>query len=286
MLDKLSLASLNTILPEDACRLLKGTYSNFTVTRTNLHNKVLVFRKSPNKKREKGTIAVHCDQAISGRSYPNLIVLNPSHFQCFNQMKGLLALLVSDPDELRVIRVDHTVDVPIEIDSIFRSLRFGRKKSKADYQDGVSLSGFELGKYPEHLSVYDKAKREKVPGPLSRIEFRQYGAKVPVKKFGDLQMLVNYMPFGRLMFLQTRSEKDMAFQNERSKGLILEELVKRKGFQGAIKLLNRHSNFQRDFGSLIERDPRIPDLNLLYRANLETFFEISASTGYMGVNND
>jgi hypothetical protein len=64
----------------------------------------------------------------------------------------------------------------------------------------------------------------------------------------------------------------------------LKDAIYTLGAQGAFKTFNKHSNFSRDFGQLIEENPDIPNLDLIYQQELRGFFNQGSMNGYRQTN--
>jgi len=202
---------------------------------------------------------------------PTQIQVNPSRFGSFEEMSQILSK-VDNLEHLEVARIDHCVDVEIPIETIFQGASWTRKRLREKYSQG-SMTGFYFGKHPEVLCVYDKARKEKLDGVLTRLELRQYQKKVPVKDYLRLPELVHHEPFKIIKFQRV---KDMDQGLLRGTGEFKISLLKRwlqlYGFQGAFKKLNPNSNFNRDFGHFIETDPAQPRLDEIYQNNLRQYF--------------
>lgn len=263
MLDKLTLTSSESVSLEKAQYGLAGRYATIKVTATKYHRLVYCFCRLSNGIAEQ-LLTLHINPASPWIS-PTKIELNPSKFANFDSLAAMLSNVVTI-GSTRITRLDHTVDIEPSLRIIHESLIFSRKKFREIYGAGHSLTGFYVGKHPEVLCVYEKKIGNET---LTRIELRQHGEKAPIRRFVELPQLTNFRPFDRLEF---KSVKPQCSLRESSKAALLRELVGKVGAQGAYKLLNRNSNFKRDFRGVLERPAEIPDLNDLYQKNLKSFF--------------
>lgn len=263
MLDKLALTGFQTITFEDACQQLKGLYSSYKLTGSGLHRLIASFRAGQNH-----LVTVHTQPRF--RTVPPVkIELNPTTFRNIGDCIDLVGRLV-DWRGLSVCRLDHAVDIPVSVENVFESLNFSRKKRRETYFDGTELTGFYLGTPPELLCVYDKARERKLSEPLTRIEVRQYRNKVPVTSLQGLPSLRHYSPFARIKFFEVDQSPSGENVISKTKRTILRETIHEFGAHGAYKILNRHSNFRRDFGRCLSPS-KIPNLDAIYRANLSAF---------------
>ena len=222
---------------------------------------------------------------------PMRIEVNPSQFPNLRSLRGLLSFLFDDPDLLQVRRADHCVDVEIPVEQIFKTLAMTRKRVRETYKQD-KLTGFYLGNWPETLCCYDKYKQLTVKARkqkylksmsdpnvikcLTRLELRQDSYKVPIKTFDQITELAQYEPFKALSFFDVDTKTTN--QKEVSKALLLKSMVDELGLQGAIKSLNHHSNFLRDFNKVLTKKVDVPDLNHLYQQQVLNF--IGGKDGY------
>lgn len=273
MIDKLTMTSSEVVDPELASRQIKDHYKRVITTRTLYHNRVLVFFRPMQQNREgEHLLSLHVDPSLPSYGQTK-IELNPSRFSCFGELRELVSHIFCDENELRISRLDHAVDVELPVERIHQSLVYPRKKSREVYKDGRKLTGCYIGAYPEKLSIYDKALESGLDGVLTRIELRQHNAKVMVKSFQKLPELVSAMPFESLKFFVPKTDPGEENQEQLEKLSSLQELFRSKGAQGAYKILNKHSNFKRNFKDCFEADPGIPNLNQLYNQNMLRFFK-------------
>jgi hypothetical protein len=269
MLDKLHLTSHRHINLDEASRHLEGRYTHCIPTSTKYHKQVLLFKQAiEGEKEPRQLLAVHTEPKLGGVS-PLKIEVNPSRLESLDNLTELISLVCS-PEDMRISRIDHCVDVLIDVRTIHQSLIFSRKKSREVYKQGHTLTGFYLGTFPERLAVYDKALEQGEASVCSRVELRQYGEKVPIRFYSDLKKLIHYKPFERLQFREVNDSPPQSVR-EATRRAILRESIEAYGAQGAYKVLNRHSNFRRDFDSLLGQSTNIPNLDAVYLKNIQQF---------------
>ncbi len=269
MLDKLALTSPKTELTQElACQLLKGHFSKCTLTGTKYHQTVLSFYQLEGGKH---LLSLHLQPRHSHISQLK-IEINPTHFSGFKDMTMLLGLF-AEPNDLKISRIDHSVDLEgVNVGDIYSSLILSRKKSKEVYSDGINIESFYFGKAPEKLLVYDKAKELKeLELVRTRIELQQSREKVPFNRYTDLPRYRNFAPFQKLQFKMIDPSVAHSLRDHQKQTLINDWLMQ-QGAQTTYKVFNRHSNFRRDISPMLIDDNRIPDLDKVYQQNLGMYF--------------
>jgi hypothetical protein len=272
MLDKLALTSAHTVLLQDAKKSLAGQFDKCLEIGSKYHQQVCVFKYQDELEGKEGghVLTLHLKPRYPTIS-PLKIEINPSRFKSFEALNDLLSLF-HDPRHFNVSRVDHTVDLPVSVAEVYCSLLFPRKQIRRDFR-GNTLEGFYVGKFPELLCVYDKSLQAKQKGPLTRVELRQFGKKVPVQFYSELPELISYRPFERLSFVETSTPDNFSSINLTKKSKFLAEAIEKLGAQGAFKAFNKHSNFKRDFKFCLKQNSKIPDLDSIYQDNLKKYFQ-------------
>ncbi len=269
MIDKLSLSPPENISSEKACQLLEGNYSSYFITKSNHFNKVIVFYKGALRK-SPTLLALHTEprNSISGTTK---IELNPTHFESNQKMMLVLGKLI-DPAFAKVTRLDCTVDVELPIEKVNRQLLVQRKRARSDFDEGGRLTGVTYGKLPEVLCIYDKASKEKLPTPLTRLELKQFKHKIPIGTLAELGQLKTFCPFAKFKFIDTKNPNELT-RGKQIKASFLREMVDSMGATGAMKYLNTQHNFNRNFGNVLTTSIDVPNLDMIFQRNLELFFK-------------
>lgn len=267
MLDKLVLSTWDCVSAEDVASALGC--SAHRVQRTKYHDAVYTFKREGAPK-PSHILTLHTKPVRIGIA-PTKLEINPSRFKNFSELDGMLNSFI-DTSKLQISRIDYAVDVTLSIEAIRRSLVLSRKKNREVFKKGHTLNGFYLGKRPEQLIVYEK----KIDGkpPSTRLGLRQSAKKVLIREYTSIAEVKNAKPFENIRFKTLREnavEKDWA----RAKGWEL--LVAEHGAQGTVKILNKYSNFSRDFGHLIEPDPTMPNLDELFQDSIASYFTESGT---------
>jgi len=270
MLDKLNLtAPKSDQTKENACKLLQGQYQYTSMEVSKYHHEVIVFHLS----RVKGDTLLSLHLRPRYSNGPAIIIeMNPAKFNSYSAMNKIINEL-TDPEELTITRVDHSVDViGHSVDEINSKLIYSRKKSTEIRKNSVELETLYLGNKPERIMIYNKSLQAGLGADLkTRIEVQQYRAKVAIKSYRNLADYQSFEPFSNLKFLSVKTDLTEPLDKKNSDWIRAN--INKYGAQGAFKNLNRHSNFKRNYGHLFKVDTDIPNLNLIYQNNLKKFFK-------------
>mgnify|MGYP003329577246 CR=1 FL=1 len=269
MIDKLALTTHEVLAPDYVAKQLRGLYSSVQETGSKYHLRVQSYRTTHENDDDAQLIAIHSAPRHSSIS-PTKIEVNPTRFGSFTALKNLIQRLV-DPLGCTITRLDHAVDLPIQIEAIQATLIWPRKQDREVYKSR-KLTGFYLGKPPEQLAVYDRARKLGTAGPLTRLELRQYRDRLPFRAFGDLPRLIEQRPFGKILWLNLDRDHECLGTRQTNSLKQLQGMVSHYGAHQAFKLMNEHSNFRRNFSAQLERPTTIPNPDELYARNIERFF--------------
>jgi hypothetical protein len=202
------------------------------------------------------------------KAAPTRIEVNPPRFGSASEMMHVLSCIDS-PATLFVNRIDHAVDVSLPVERVLQEIWFSRKTAREQYKRGKP-TGCYLGKRPEQLCVYDRAKRARQLGPITRIEMRQWRERAAIRRLSELPSLIDAPVFERVLFFEINSSVDAEAQAS-PKFLRLKSHIDAGGFTHAYQSLNQQKNFWRDHKELIRPSTLIPDLNNMYRDELLLF---------------
>jgi DNA relaxase NicK len=239
----------------------------------------LIYHRDKNKKNH--LVSIHLEPKLPNVS-PLKIEINPSHFDSHEGLRMFLGQFCLI-DDLKITRVDHSVDVYTHSVTDFHSaLVCSRKKSRELYKSGVELTTFYLGNRPERVIVYNKALKDGASDQLkTRVEVQQYRDKVPITSFVKLVNYQSINPFEILNFKEIPDIEPEALA-DRKKLLRLKYEINMRGAQASYKYLNSHSNFKRDFGHLFRSAEHFPDLQEIYKSNLKKYFMPQGGVGGSG----
>lgn len=270
MLDKLCMTSPRKVSQETLLKNLQGYFTSRCEKSTNFHNKLLVLYNGK-RKDDCHVISLHLEPNPKYRDIaPLKIEINPSRFESKDKMDALLEK-VTDLEELKIVRIDHAVDLSgHSVEDVKKTILLSRKHSREVFKKCTELTGFYLGKPPEVLVIYDK--KNPYDEVQTRVELRHFRYKVPIKEYNRLSEYLSESPFNAVKFLTLKNGSNPNGYDSRKRAQY-EFLSQEHGAQFAYKYLNRGSNFKRDFKDLIIERKDIPDLNELYRENLVHFFK-------------
>ena len=66
----------------------------------------------------------------------------------------------------------------------------------------MGKTGIRVGKKPETLSIYDKAKKHNLDSDWTKMEIQLYGKKLPTKELDKLYPLILGMDFNPLINIE------------------------------------------------------------------------------------
>lgn len=204
---------------------------------------------------------------------PLRLELSPFTTRTFDRLVTTLSEF-ADPENLSIVRIDHAVDVPVATSVVLQSAFSPRKNYRSDFVRGRP-SGIYIGKKPEQLCIYDRARKLHIDGDLTRIELRQWGNRASVPTLAALPDLLTRNPFEELRFYSIR--KPIPNDSARTRERLHEaaSAIEGSNFMLAFQRLNEHNNFRRNYEEFLDQEFRVPDLWTIYRAELEAFFGLA-----------
>ena len=214
---------------------------------------------------------------------PTEIQLNPSNWGSFSLIKNTLNK-ITNLEALKVLRIDHAVDIERPIEATFYSLRVKHKQDCTVFNENMFkrgvLTGYYLGSKssPELYCIYDKGfqlssngscKRDKSHnlGTRTRIEVRQKKKKILLPNFLDLPKYQEISPFNNIEWLEMNNLME---NDERSQAL--QTLIRKDGLTNVYQQLNNHNNFKRNYKMLMSQVSFSDELTNSYWCNLGQFF--------------
>ena len=213
------------------------------------------------------------------------LVCNPSKFENFQHFLGVISGLTGELPfkELKIRRVDFSIDFPVKPIQILQGLDVKFKRSRKQFFEiDKSSSGVSVGRRPEVINVYDKAKVQRTKRPLTRLEIQLTASKVPFKNLYELGQALkdqtignSFKPFKNLSISKVIPSPSLLLQNsskERSQ-LEMSVLINKLGFLMAKNLLNSSNNFGRNFKKNYESIPWATQPDEILRRSLKMFAE-------------
>lgn len=219
---------------------------------------------------------------ISACSYE----LNLQQWGCFSRFISDLKRF-SDPEFLKIKRIDHAVDISMPVFKVHQGLRV-RSKGEHDQYDEPSirkrckralLTGFYIGEKPEKFCIYDKGyellktveRLKRNPGTdlgvCTRIELRQFGKSVPFSRLLDLPNYVEANLFNSIEFYEFPEEM------KTQRGEEFKTAAIHKGFHVAFCEFNEGNNLKRTIIKQLTEVPLSDQLHEFHREKLRSFID-------------
>jgi hypothetical protein len=192
------------------------------------------------------------------------LITRPSAFPNFEEYLAYLKQILFEQEiqDLRLTRLDLAIDYSQPISSVLPGFDFKWKQAQVSFIDeGGQRTGVRIGKGTEKLQIYDKAIESNLPHFLTRIEIQLSGAKLPtrsLKGFQEALLQNDWNPFEIVTLSQVTFPDDLeAFTKaEQDRLRSLKPVLNREGFFAAKRHFGHQGNFQRDYLSLINIQPR------------------------------
>lgn len=165
----------------------------------------------------------------------------------------------------KVYRIDFTVDIFKEYEDVHRGLDVKYKRANVEFLGGSIRTGVLIGTGNDKISIYNKAKKENVKKPWTRIE-RQLSSsklikeKIGISKLGDLRYklpkILDFSPLSivtlnHLDFVEPVSPTTDQLERFNE----LKALIKHEGLFLTRKKLTKNRNFGRDYGKFFVLTP-------------------------------
>jgi hypothetical protein len=187
------------------------------------------------------------------------LVSNPNKFNDWSDYELLIQSLlpVDCLESAKVSRLDLNIDFNKPFSELIRQIDLKNKRCALTFMDdGGSRTGIIVGKGKEQIVIYDKAKKERLEKPLSRIELRLSGSKLPTKSISDIPSKIREMSFfDKVAGFDVEVGKGPFLPDQEKKLTQFEGVLNRDGLFAAKRSLNKTRNFNRDFKSLINLKP-------------------------------
>jgi hypothetical protein len=227
-----------------------------------------------------------------GRVYDKLAFRSTGSMHYTEMQNVLHNLFDRDPANLRVSRIDLAVDLEnITVDFFYRNAiaprkHFSREFGRYTPSGTVAIETVYMGRRPNCFRIYSRTAKRMAAGETSsvpfcelvRIEREMGGAGVPesIRTVGSINNVLSLDAFSSLKIITMRDS------DERSKTVLewlaargLRELLRERGAQQTIRILNKYSNrnaarLRRNLG--IEEcsiTASVPDLNDRFRRSLQ-----------------
>lgn len=214
----------------------------------------------------------HMDNAYVWRFFSR-----PSVFETWAEWERYMSALIGAEElpRMRILRLDLALDYSCDIARMIAALDVPGKQIKVAYRDKAGAkTGILLGSGAEKIQIYDKAREQRIPGPLTRIEFQLLGKKLPGRTIETLcdSFRNGWNPFEKLQLAEHLVEPQLT-EGRQKRAARLQSLMEQEGFFSARQTLNGDGNFGRDFGPLLKRTPWQEQPAEAFRRTLRGFLD-------------
>lgn len=246
--------------------------SRIPVTRKILKNRAIYYEIGY------GTRVVHLKINDHNRTVTELIS-NPNRFDFWGEYMKMISIAIPEPTlkNLVITRLDLNLDFEVEFATLIQEIDLKLKQSSIQYEDdGGRRTGINIGKKPESIVIYDKAHKENLIHPRTRIELRLTGDRLPTRNLFDIEDSVRSPKiFNGIVGLRIIDTPSLRTNSKLQPFLAI---LTRDGYFAARKAFNLNRNFHRDIESLIS--PQLWDLqpNQLFQEHIKTFFNNEGDT--------
>lgn len=203
------------------------------------------------------------------------LISNPNRFNNWKNYCGFLSSIIPQNTlaGARVTRLDLNLDFKCSFPSLIQKLDIKNKRSAVTFMDSSGCrTGLIIGKGDEKIEIYDKAKKEKLENPHSRIELRLGKEKLPSRSIFEIpKALTEGLYFDGLVGVTTHFTDAPTNQEQSQRLSTFKNYLERDGFYSAKKAMNQSRNFERDFAKLVKIQPWAIQLSQLFKTNLKMF---------------
>lgn len=205
-------------------------------------------------------------------------ITNPNRFGTLNKYFDYLESIGIPEDfvDTKISRLDLNLDFTLDYQTLIQSYNVKNKRVEHEFIE-VSQTGIRSGRGNECIEIYNKSLKEKYSNPLTRIEVRLKGKKIPFKNLDDLKKnfvikIGKSKVFENVELLSANVLSDQILPSSlHKKAAIIADTLKNDGFMKLRKKYNKNSNFSRDIGRILQTIPWPKQPNELYLENIQSF---------------
>ncbi len=205
------------------------------------------------------------------------LISNPNKFKTWQNYYSFISSLIPKESlvSAQVTRVDLNLDFECSFSSLTQMLDIKNKRSALTFTDESGCrTGLIIGKGNEKIEIYDKAKKEKLSTPHSRIELRLGKDKLPSRSIIDIPKVVtDGLYFSGLVGLNTHFTDTITNAEQSQRLATFKHNLDRDGFYSAKKTMNQSRHFDRDFAKLIKIKNWAVQPSQLFKTNVKTFIQ-------------
>ncbi len=203
-------------------------------------------------------------------------VSNPNRFSSWNTFWSFFSSLIprSTTSSAIITRADFNLDFACSFSNLIESIDIKHKQSSLTFlDDSGERTGLIVGKGAESIAIYDKAKKERIDTPLTRVELRLHRSKLGK---GSLEQFPNTVQqcslFESLIGVTVTRSKVPLSDDQQTRLSNFNSLRRRDGYYSAKKLMNQARNFDRDFSKIIKIEEWTIQPKDLFRHGIKRFF--------------
>lgn len=203
---------------------------------------------------------------------------NPNNFENWGSYLACIESLFPSQSiqTAKISRLDLNLDFSQPFETLIGKIDIKNKSIQTRYDDkGGRRTGMYIGKEPSTIVIYDKSKKEKLPSPLTRIELRLSGYKLPSRSIKEVtKELQRKTFFAELVGCELNFKENNLNENQKSKTQEFKSIMKRDGLYAARKTMNQSRNFDRDFNKIIETTQWATPISEAYRGQIKRFIGV------------
>jgi hypothetical protein len=228
-----------------------------------------------------GTQRVNCVLGKQTSTEFNKVITNPSHGRfCSSTELNLMLLFGPTVLQSKIYRIDFTADIYEEYQQVLRGLDVKYKSANIEYIGKSVRTGVKIGANNDKVIIYNKALKEKVDKPWTRIERQMSGSKVPIKKLIELRYalpdILDFDPLGIVTLNNLELIKpDFPKGEQLERFYEFRTLIEHEGYFLTRKKLNEkyHKNFNRYFGEFFNLTPYQYQPSDIFKSDIINFFQ-------------
>lgn len=211
------------------------------------------------------------------RSCASSMITNPNRFGTWSSFLEFIRILFgpSAIETARITRLDLNLDFACSLPELLRSIDIKNKRWGAQFLErSGARTGMIVGKGDESVEIYDKTKESNLETPLSRLELRLRGRKLPTRSITEVpdQVLRTKLLNGLEGVSVTFRSKPIT-DCQVTKLNAFKMILNRDGIHFAKRALNQDRNFDRNFNKLVEIKQWTEQPTQIFQKSIDFFFK-------------
>lgn len=206
------------------------------------------------------------------------IISNPNRFENWYSYLAFIknAAPLSIIENAKITRLDLNLDFNLPFEELIQKIDIKQKSTNISYDDkGGVRTGIYIGKEPEMILIYNKSKKEKLPSPLTRVELRLRGNKLPCKSIYNVAHEIQSKSFfSSCVGCDLTYEESTLSHPQKNKLQDFTSLLKRDGLYSARKIMNKTRNFDRDVAKILQTTLWATQPTELFKREIKSFLGV------------